>query len=496
MFDSTTFLVIACIAIVAQSLLLYLALFEPGLDYHVRAPQDAGLETPKFLYALEALTDSKAHLCECRIEVLTNGENYYEAELAAIAEAKESINLEAYIFRRGRIGERFLEALTERARAGVRVNLVIDAIGSFTSWESFFKDLRAAGGRVAWYHPFDMHTLPRINNRTHRELIIIDGRTGFIGGAGFADHWRYPPNDKQPRWRDTMCYVEGSVVAGMQATFAENWLETSGEILSANYFPCEDEESKDDCPLIEGIEGKTDDDVTDDTKRIDAKGSIAVSNDATSEVATSKPVTPQLATLNPSALKRAAVNDDDDIAALVINSSPSMGRSTRARILYGMILAGACESICITTPYFLPDDGARDELIRAIKERDVKVKIIVPGDNIDHAIVRSSSRRLYGDLLRAGAEIHEYQPGMIHTKSLIVDGFWSVVGSTNLDNRSFGLNDEVNLAVRNRRLASRLNEDFERDLADSRQVNYEEWRNRSYRERVIEQVGRLLQRQQ
>ncbi len=465
MFDSATFLVIACIAIVAQSLLLYLALFEPGLDYHVRAPQDAGLETPKFLHTLEVLTDSKAHLCDCHIEVLTNGENYYEAELAAIAKARESINLEAYIFRRGRIGERFLEALTERARAGVRVNLVIDAIGSFTSWESFFKDLRAAGGRVAWYHPFDMHTLPRINNRTHRELIIIDGRAGFIGGAGFADHWRYAPNDKQPRWRDTMCYVTGEVVAGMQATFAENWLESSGEILNASYFPCEDEQSKDACPAIEGKH---------DEKQIEAKTNNKAAHDEDNKEA----------------------NNDDDIAALVINSSPSMGRSTRARILYGMILAGACESICITTPYFLPDDGARDELIRAITDRGVKVKIIVPGDNIDHAIVRSSSRRLYGDLLLAGAEIHEYQPGMIHTKTLIVDGLWSVVGSTNLDNRSFGLNDEVNLAVRNRPLAARLIEDFERDLTDSRQVDYETWRKRPYRERVIEQVGRLFQRQQ
>lgn len=473
MFNSTTFLVIACIAIVAQSLLLYLALFEPGLDYRVRAPQDAGLETPKFLYALEALTDSKAHLCECRIEVLTNGENYYEAELAAIAKAEESVNLEAYIFKRGRVGERFLEVLTERARAGVRVNMVIDAIGSFTSWESYFKDLRAAGGRVAWYHPFDMHTLPRINNRTHRELIIIDGRTGFIGGSGFADHWRYAPSDTQPRWRDTMCYVTGSIVAGMQATFAENWLESSGEILDASYFPCDGEEGKDDCPLIEG---KTDNDRTSDTKLIDGKESVAISKGTTSEIAT--------------------VKDDDDIAALVINSSPSMGRSTRARILYGMILAGAQKSILITTPYFLPDEGAQGELIRAIKERDVKVKIIVPGDNIDHAVVRSSSRRMYGDLLRAGAEIHEYEPGMIHTKSLIVDGFWSVVGSTNLDNRSFGLNDEVNLAVRNRKLAARLNEDFERDLAESHQVTYEAWRKRSYRERIVEQVGRLLQRQQ
>ena len=425
--DSNTFLVIAIIAIAAQSLLLFLALFEPGLDYKIKQPASCPLDSEEFMRILEALTD--AHVTQrSSIEVFTNGENYYEAELEAIRRAEHNINLEAYIFQKGRVGDEFVKALTERARAGVRVNLVLDAIGSFASWDSYFKELRAVGGRVCWYHPFKWYTLPRINNRTHRELLIIDGRVGFLGGAGFADHWRYPVKD-HPRWRDSMFRVEGDAVANLQATFAENWLEASGEILAhEEYFP-----------------------------------------ECKAEACT---------------------------PSLVVNSSPSAGRSTRARILFQMLLASAQESILITTPYFLPDRSARAEMVRAIRERGVKIQIIVPGKKSDHALTRNSSRRLYGDLLQAGAKIYEYEPTMVHAKTLVIDNLWSVVGSTNFDNRSFGINDEVNLAACDPTLAARITEDFERDRAESKPVSYEEWRRRSIFERIHELFGMLLERQQ
>jgi cardiolipin synthase len=425
--DSNAFTVVAIIAIAAQALLLFLALFEPGLDYKLASPRTAPLDSDEFRRTLEALTD--AHLTRRnRVEVFTNGENYYEAELAAVRAARASVNLEAYIFQKGRVADDFIAALAERARAGVRVNLVLDAIGSFASWESYFEELRAAGGRVAWYHPLRWYTLPRVNNRTHRELIIIDGRVGFIGGSGVADHWRYA-RPGHPRWRDTMCRVEGEAVANMQATFVENWLEASGEILSGpEYFP-----------------------------EIEADGATR---------------------------------------ALVVNSSPTMGRSTRARILYQMLLAAAQRRILITTPYFLPDRSVRAELVRAVSERGVEVKIIVPGKRSDHALTRNSSRRLYGDLLRAGAQIHEYQPAMIHAKTLVIDDCWTVVGSTNMDNRSFGLNDEVNLAAFDEELAARVTADFRQDLTQSRAVSYDEWRHRSVFERAHELFGWLLERQQ
>jgi cardiolipin synthase len=426
--DSTTFLVIAIIAIAIQSFLLFLALFEPGLDYKISTKPSAPLDSEEFVYLLEALTDAKANR-RSRIEVLTNGEVYYEAELAAIRAAQKSVNLEAYIFQKGEVGRKFVEALTERAQNGVQVRLALDAIGSFATWESYFAELRAAGGQVAWYHPFRWYTLPRINNRTHREIIVVDGRIGFVGGSGFADHWLIS-KEKNPRWRDTMFRVEGDAVSSIQSTFVENWLEASGEILSGpECFPFTEVE-------------------------------------------------------------------DRNTAALIVNSSPSMGRSTRARILYQTLLASSQKQMHITTPYFLPDRSVRRELVRAVRERGVEVKIIVPGNHSDHLLTRRSSRRLFGDLLKAGARIYEYEPAMIHAKTMMIDDLWSIVGSSNFDNRSFGLNDEVNLAARDEELTARLEEDFARDLAQSREVTYDEWRRRSIFERAHEWLGWLLERQQ
>ncbi|HEY0406631.1 MAG TPA: phospholipase D-like domain-containing protein [Pyrinomonadaceae bacterium] len=431
--DSNTFLVISIIAIVAQSFLLFLALFEPGLDYKISTQPAAALETEKFIRMLEAVTDAKAHR-RCRIEVLTNGEVYYEAELAAIRAAQKSVNLEAYIFQKGEVARSFVEALTERAKSGVEVRVTLDAIGSFASWDSYFAELRAAGGRVAWYNSFKWYSLPRLNNRTHREIIVVDGKVGFVGGSGFADHWLNGAKGN-PRWRDTMFRIEGDAVSAIQSTFIENWLEASGEILTGDEFFsfCETEE------------------------------------DATAE---------------------------HQAEALIVNSSPSMGRSTRARILYQTLLASAQDKLHITTPYFLPDRSVRAELTRAVRERGVEVKIIVPGNHSDHLLTRRSSRRLFGDLLKAGARIYEYEPAMIHAKTMMIDGLWSVVGSTNFDNRSFGLNDEVNLAARDEQLTARLEEDFARDLAESREITYDEWRRRSIFERAHEWLGWLLERQQ
>jgi len=181
---------------------------------------------------------------------------------------------------------------------------------------------------------------------------------------------------------------------------------------------------------------------------------------------------------------------------LVIDSSPSVGQSTRARVLFQTLLASARKSIYINTPYFLPDRSARDEMVRAIRERGVKITIITPGRHADHLLTRTSSKRLYGDLLKAGAQIFEYQPSMMHAKVMIVDDVWSVVGSTNFDNRSFGLNDEINVAAFDEQLAARLHRDFAMDLAESRAISYDEWKRRSLFERAHEWLGWVLERQQ
>lgn len=424
---STAFLLVSIGAIGFLLLRLGLALFQRGLPYTIDQPPSASLASEAFLRILAPLAGAEVHR-GARIEVLTDGEVYYESELLAIGEARHSVNLEAYIFEKGEVTGRFVAALAARAAAGVKVSVVLDAVGSFTTGDGYFAELRRAGGRVRWYHPIRLHTLPRINNRTHRVLIVVDGRVGFVGGAGFGDRWRLGTNGRK-RWRDTMFRVEGDVVRSLQAVFVENWVESSGEIITgADYFP---------------------------------------------------PAKPRGESL-----------------ALVVQSSPTTGASTRARVLFQTLLACARRSITIATPYFLPDRSLRGELVRAIQDRGVVVRILTPGRHSDQHLTRRSSRRLYGELLRAGASIFEYAPAMMHVKALVVDELWSVVGSTNFDNRSFGLNDEVGLAVRDPLLAERLLEDFARDVSKARAISYLEWRRRPLLERAHERLGSLLERQQ
>jgi len=421
----TAFAILAVIALAVQALILFLAFFGPDLPYEVIDAPDHPLDSREFTELLATLTDAQLH-SQNRVEVLTNGPCFYQAELDAIANARKTINLEAYIFHKGEIGAKFRDALTERARAGVKVKLIIDFIGSFSVRKSWFRELIEAGGRVEWYHSLRIDLIPQINNRTHRELMVIDGEIGFIGGAGIDDHW-YKRTAGDPRWRDTVCRVTGPAVTSLQSVFAENWLRVSGEILASDdYFHDGSEQA----------------------------GSIA----------------------------------------MIVNSTPAAG-STRARILFQMLIACARKRVYITTPYFLPDRSARKAVRKAIRERGVDIRILTPGTHSDHMLTRGSSERLYGSLLKAGAKIYEYKPAMIHAKVLIADGVWSVVGSTNFDHRSFELNDEVNLAVRDAAVAARLSEDFEKDLRESREITWEEWRDhRKYR--LYEWLGALIAKQE
>jgi cardiolipin synthase len=423
----TPLVVIGGIAFVLMASHLLAGLIGPSPAYRIRGAEELpGNDSPDFLAVLESLVDAKVNRTGI-LEVLTNGDRFYSAELDAIRSARYSVSLEAYVFHKGEISRMYVDALTERARAGVQVNVLLDAFGSLSVGDSFFRSLSEAGGKVARYNGLRWYRLFGLDNRTHREIRIFDGKIGFVGGAGIADQW-YAGAGKNPRWRDTMVRVEGEAVPNLQATFAENWLAASGELLVGEaYFP---------------------------------------------EIQCPHPTT-----------------------ALVINSTPTLGGSTRARVLFQLLLASARESISITTPYFLPDKSLMQELCRAV-DRGVKVRVLVPGMKSDHLLTRSTSRGGYGPLLKAGAEVYEYEPSMIHAKILVIDRRWAVVGSTNFDNRSFGINDEVNLAVRDAHVALRLERDTDADLRHSRRISLDVWRRRPVHERATELIGWVLERQQ
>src|SRR5207237_7977222 len=170
--------------------------------------------------------------------VFTAGPACDPAMLEAIRAARRSINMECYIFQHGRVATEFIDALSERARNGVNVTIVVDAIGSFSLWGRPVARLRAAGCRILSYQRMRWYSLHRINNRTHRELLVVDGEIAFAGGAGVADWWECPTDGPPRAWRDTMIRIEGPVVAALQGVTAENWLECCGEILTgADFFP-------------------------------------------------------------------------------------------------------------------------------------------------------------------------------------------------------------------------------------------------------------------
>jgi len=392
------------------------------IRYHMR--HQFGVSDVAFLQTMHALTG--APLSEGnRVDVLCNGVQIFPSMLAAIRIAKKTINLEFYIYWDGEIGRTFAEALAERARAGVEVKIILDAVGSATMSGQMIDFLTRNGVDLEWYHPLRWYTLSRFNHRTHRKLLIVDGRVGFSGGVGIADNW-LGDADSRDHWRETVVRVEGPVVTQMQFAFMDNWVKSRGELLTGlDYFP-----------------------------EVERAG-----NQVTQ----------------------------------VIKSSPSEGSST-VKLLYIISIVSATKSIYISNAYFVPDRDTIRALEGAVR-RGVDVRVVVPGDKTDVPIVRQASRVHYEWLLRRGIRIFEYQPTMMHAKTMTVDGLWSTVGSSNFDDRSFRLNDEVNVNIYDTGTAKRMEDIFFEDLARSREITLRKWFKRGTFDRVKETIANVFRPQ-
>jgi cardiolipin synthase len=350
-----------------------------------------------------------------QVTILNNGDEFYPEMLEAVRQARHTITMEAYIYWKGDIGMEFARAMAARSKAGVQVKLLLDAVGSSTIGGDILQVLKDGGCKLAWYNPVLQTTIGRFNHRNHRKSLIVDGRIAFTGGAGIADHWRGHAQDEK-HWRDIQVRIEGPAAVGLQTGFTQNWLITTGEMISgAGYFPPSD-----------------------------SAGTFAVQT---------------------------------------ILSSPGDGASS-ARILFYLAIACARERVYIENPYFVPDETATKVLTEAAA-RGVDVKIMVAGEHNDVKTSRYASIRLYGNLLKAGAEIYEYVPTMMHQKTMVVDGIWSTIGTTNFDNRSFALNEESNISVYDRRLAGQLEEIFTKDLKVCGQITLEQWKQRGLKTRVL-----------
>ncbi len=393
-------------------------------DVSHEIPRLYSTEDPQFRRALGSLLRPPL-VGGNRAQELLNGDQIFPAMLAAIEGAKQTITFETYIYWSGEIGNKFAATLSQRAKAGVKVHVLLDWLGSAKIDESILDEMRTAGVEIRKFHKPDWYNLGRLNNRTHRKLLVVDGKTGFTGGVGIAPKWTGNGQDAE-HWRDSHFRIEGPVVAQMQAVFMENWLKVTGKVMHGeNYFP--------------------------------------------------------------------ALEPTGTINAQVFSSSPT-GGSESMQLMYQLSITAAKTSIDLSSAYFVPDDMTIEVLANALK-RGVKIRIITPGDIIDTDTVRAASRGTWGLLLEAGAEIYEYQPTMYHCKVMIVDNLLVSVGSTNFDNRSFRLNDEANLNIYDTEFAKRQTIIFENDLKNARQVTFQSWAGRPWREKLMEQMALLLSSQ-
>jgi cardiolipin synthase len=360
-----------------------------------------------------------------KISTLVNGVQIYPAMINAIRTAQTNITFETFVFR-DEIGATFVNELSNAARRGVHVHMLLDWLGSRTMDSSMLAAAREAGCDVQIYHPPSWYHLGRLNNRTHRKVMVIDGKVGFTGGVGMGTEWREGLNGLPP-WRETHFKAEGPVVAQMQAVFVDNWIKATGRVLhGAEYFP-----------------------------------------------------------------KLSATAGDMD--AQMFGSSP-VGGSESMHLMVLLALTAAKSSIDIGNAYFVPDKLTVEALCSAAS-RGVRVRIVLPGRHTDARIGRWAAQGLYGALLKSGIQIYEYQPTMMHSKVLVIDGLWTSVGSANFDDRSFRLNDEANLNVFSDDLAREQIRLIDADILQSRRMVLKKWRHRKFGRRINERLALLLRSQ-
>ena len=232
----TALLVAAAVAITIVCVLLVVNFMGGEKKIQQRIERLYSLEDPRFMHELGVLL-GPPFVAGNKPQVLLNGDQIFPPMLAAIRNAQKSITFETYIYWSGDIGREFVDALAQRARQGVKVHVLLDWVGSAKVDEKFVDELTAAGVQIRKFHPPHWSNLGRMNNRTHRKLLVVDGRIAFTGGVGIAPPWTGRAQDPE-HWRDTHFQVDGPVAAQMQAVFLDNWIKVTGEVPHGpDYFP-------------------------------------------------------------------------------------------------------------------------------------------------------------------------------------------------------------------------------------------------------------------
>ncbi|MGZ8288717.1 MAG: cardiolipin synthase [Telluria sp.] len=390
----------------------------------------------KELAALEEAATGVPLIPGNKVTLLFDGPATMNAMMDAVKSAKNTINLETYIFDQDEVGMEFAKLLMEKQKQGVTVNILYDSVGTLQTPKAFFDMMRAAGITLIAFNPVNPAARAgkwELNNRDHRKLMVVDGLVAFTGGINISGTYanssffrsrRQPAdtNAKDVGWRDTHIRIEGPAVAALQYTFVDAWVrQDAGDLPPRDYFPRQ---------------------------------------------------------------SRAG-----DKIVRVLATSP--GRDSEIYKSFIVALQEAKKSIHVTSAYFVPDLQIVRELSAAAK-RGVDVKLVLPGVT-DHGLVFHAGRAFYDELLENGVRIFELQVAVLHAKAAVIDGTWSTVGSANIDRRSFLHNYELNVVVLDPGFGTEMESAFNEDLRDSKEVTLEKWRKRPLKDRMKEWAARLTE---
>ena len=383
------------------------------------------VDSHEFLHSVSALL-SVPLVTGGTVKLLNNGDAWLEAMLADFAAAEHSISFSVYTWEPGELSDIIFETLVARARAGVSVRVLIDAVGGKSCPNEDIERLRDASGQVCVFRPLKVGKVDHFHLRNHRRAIVIDGRIGYTGGMAVSDQWLGDARNER-EWRDIMVRVTGPIAQNVQSAFAELWAYVCGEVLSGpHYFPAD-------------------------------------------------------------------TDDKSNIRSIGVVSSPA-SEEQPLHLFFFKTFMSARKRLWITTPYFIVPKSTQEQLISRA-EAGVDVRIMLPSHHTDAKSVRRAGQGAFEKLLEAGVRIFEYQPTMVHSKAIVVDSIWSIVGSANMDIRSAELNEENVLGILDPQLAYDLEQAFQRDMERAVEIDKEEWRRRGLAQRALERVSGLLSEQ-
>ncbi|QQM45505.1 phospholipase D-like domain-containing protein [Streptomyces liliifuscus] len=350
------------------------------------------------------------------LTALRNGDEIFPAMLAAVRSAEYTVDMMTFVYWRGDIAREFARALAERARAGVRVRLLLDGFGSRLIEKDLLEEMKETGVQVAWFRkPLALSPFKQ-NHRCHRKVLVVDEQTAFTGGVGIAEEWCGDARNEH-EWRDTHVEVRGPAVNGVAAAFAQNWAECHDELF-------------DDCDRF-------------------------------------VPHSPQ-----------------GGAVVQVVRGSASFGWQDMQTLLR-VVLESAEDRFRLATAYFSPDVYFID-LLCATARRGVEVEILLPGPHTDKRVCQLAGQHHYENLIACGVKIYQYQPTMLHTKVITVDGVAALVGSTNFNRRSLDHDEEIMLAALDQEFTAILDSHFDNDLKAATLIREGRWKRRSVLQRARE----------